>query len=95
MSTIKIHNKRQLTIPKIIFDDLGLKEGDYVEITRRQDFIMIKPKKIEEIQQVEQENKWIESKQKLAEAAKILMTDYMTDDELTAFRSLDGEDFHV
>lgn len=31
----------------------------------------------------------------LAEAAQILLADYMTDDELTAFTALDGEPFHA
>jgi antitoxin MazE len=48
MSTIKIRSKRQLTIPKIIFDDLGLKDGDYLEITRSKNRIVIKPMKIDQ-----------------------------------------------
>ena len=46
MSTIKVRTKRQITIPKTIFNDLGLKEGDYVEIIRSKNRIVIKPKKI-------------------------------------------------
>ncbi|MDQ1317672.1 MAG: antitoxin PrlF [Candidatus Poribacteria bacterium] len=46
MSTIKVRTKRQITIPKTIFNDLGLKEGDYVEIIRSKNQIVIKPKKI-------------------------------------------------
>lgn len=45
MSTIKVRTKRQITIPKTIFNDLGLKEGDYVEIVRSKNSIIIKPKK--------------------------------------------------
>ncbi len=42
-------------------------------------------------------NKQIEQHQKsqLADAAKALLADYETDAELTAFTSLDGEDFHA
>jgi CHASE3 domain sensor protein len=36
-----------------------------------------------------------ERKQKLAEAANMLLADYMSDEDLTAFKSLDCEDFHV
>jgi len=36
-----------------------------------------------------------ERKQKLTEAANMLLADYMLDEELTAFKSLDCEDFHV
>jgi AbrB family looped-hinge helix DNA binding protein len=46
ISTIKVRTKRQITIPKTIFNDLGLKEGDYVEIIRNKNRIVIKPKKI-------------------------------------------------
>jgi AbrB family looped-hinge helix DNA binding protein len=46
MSTIKVRTKRQITIPKAIFNDLGLKEGDYVEIIHNKNQIVIKPKKI-------------------------------------------------
>jgi len=48
MPTIKVRTKRQITIPKAIFNDLGLKEGDYVEIIRNKNRIVIKPKKIDE-----------------------------------------------
>lgn len=48
MSTIKVRNKRQITIPKTIFDGLGLKEGDYVEITRSKRRIVIEPKKMDD-----------------------------------------------
>ncbi len=46
MLTAKIRNRRQLTIPKGILEDLGLIEGDYVEITRNKGRIVIKPKKV-------------------------------------------------
>ena len=36
-----------------------------------------------------------ERKQKLAKAANMLLADYMLDEDLTAFKSLDCEDFHV
>jgi hypothetical protein len=36
-----------------------------------------------------------ERKQSLVKAANILLADYTSDDELTAFKSLDCEDFHV
>jgi predicted DNA-binding ribbon-helix-helix protein len=34
-------------------------------------------------------------KLRLAAAAKALLNDYTTDEELTAFTALDGEDFHA
>ena len=46
MPIVRIHTNRQVTIPKSIFDEAGLQEGDFVEVTRRQDRIMIKPKKL-------------------------------------------------
>ena len=33
--------------------------------------------------------------EQLAEAANALLSDYQTDDDLTAFTSLNGEDFHA
>jgi AbrB family looped-hinge helix DNA binding protein len=45
MSTIKVRSKRQITIPKTIFNDLGLREGDYVEIIRSKNHIVIRPNK--------------------------------------------------
>jgi predicted DNA-binding ribbon-helix-helix protein len=41
-------------------------------------------------QQIEQRQK-----SKLAAAAKALLEDYTTDEELLAFTALDGEDFHA
>jgi len=48
MPTIKVRSKRQVTIPKAIFDGLGLKEGDCVEITRSKSHIVIKPRKTDD-----------------------------------------------
>ena len=46
MPIVKIRTNRQVTIPKSVFDEAGLQEGDFVEVTRSQDRIMIKPKKL-------------------------------------------------
>jgi hypothetical protein len=48
-----------------------------------------------DFQQTEQERKVSNTKQRLKQAAKELLADYMSDDELTAFNALDGEDFHA
>jgi AbrB family looped-hinge helix DNA binding protein len=46
-STItKIGQRRQVVIPKDVFDELGLKEGDFVEVTRARGSVVIKPKKL-------------------------------------------------
>lgn len=42
----KIGQRRQVVIPKEIFDDLGLAVGDYVELERVQGTVVIKPKKL-------------------------------------------------
>jgi len=34
-------------------------------------------------------------RKKLAKAARVLLKDYQSDDELTAFTALDGEDIHA
>lgn len=46
MPIVKIRQNRQVTIPKTIFEELGLKEGDFVEVTRSNDRVIIKPKKL-------------------------------------------------
>jgi AbrB family looped-hinge helix DNA binding protein len=46
-STIgKIGQRRQVVIPKGLFDELGLREGDLVEVTRTKRAVLIKPKKL-------------------------------------------------
>jgi len=44
MPIVKIRTNRQVTIPKKIFEELGLKEGEYVEVTRRGKTVVLKPK---------------------------------------------------
>lgn len=46
-STItKIGQRRQVVIPKAVFDELGLQAGDVVEVTRSRGTVVIKPKKL-------------------------------------------------
>jgi AbrB family looped-hinge helix DNA binding protein len=42
----KIGQRRQVVIPKDIFEALGLKTGDFVEVTQVKRTVVIKPKKI-------------------------------------------------
>jgi AbrB family looped-hinge helix DNA binding protein len=42
----KIGQRRQVVIPKEIFDDLGLEVGDYVEVQQVKGTVVIKPKKL-------------------------------------------------
>ncbi len=44
MPIAKIRTNRQVTIPKAVFDELGLKEGEYVEVTLKEKTIVLKPK---------------------------------------------------
>jgi len=46
MPIVKIRTNRQVTIPKIISDSLGLKEGDFVEVTSNGSDIVIRPKRL-------------------------------------------------
>ncbi len=50
MSIVKIRTNRQVTVPKVIFDELGLKEGDFVEVSRRGENIVIKPKRLVDVE---------------------------------------------
>ena len=46
MSVVKIRTNRQVTIPKKIFDEMGLREGEYIEVVRSENHIVLKPKKL-------------------------------------------------
>jgi AbrB family looped-hinge helix DNA binding protein len=46
MPIVKIRTNRQVSVPKVIFDDLGLKEGDFVEVNRQGSDIVIRPKRL-------------------------------------------------
>jgi len=49
----------------------------------------------EDLQQGEERSILAGKRRQLAIAAEALLPDYMTDTELTAFTSLDGEDLHA
>ena len=49
MNVVKIRTNRQVTVPKVIFDELGLKEGDFVEVSRNGQNIVIKPKRLVDV----------------------------------------------
>jgi AbrB family looped-hinge helix DNA binding protein len=42
----RLGQRRQVVIPKGICDELGIRQGDFVEVTRRKDHVVIKPKKL-------------------------------------------------
>jgi AbrB family looped-hinge helix DNA binding protein len=42
----KLGQRRQVVIPKEICEELGLLEGDFVEVTRQGGAIILKPKKL-------------------------------------------------
>lgn len=46
MAISKVGQRRQVVIPKEICEDLGLKEGDYVEVKESKGIVLIKPKKL-------------------------------------------------
>lgn len=43
MPIVKLSTNRRVTIPKSIFDALGLREGQLVEVTRKNGVVVIKP----------------------------------------------------
>jgi AbrB family looped-hinge helix DNA binding protein len=45
-SLSKVGHHRQVVIPKSVFDELGLREGDLVEVTRTRNGALIRPKKL-------------------------------------------------
>ena len=48
----KIGQRRQVVIPKEIFDALGLHTGDFVEVTQVKRTVVIKPKKLVDAEDV-------------------------------------------
>lgn len=49
----------------------------------------------EDLQYIEMPSSQVSKSQRLAHAAKALLKDYSTDNELKAFTALDSEDFHA
>ncbi|MBI3460482.1 AbrB/MazE/SpoVT family DNA-binding domain-containing protein [Candidatus Acetothermia bacterium] len=43
---VKIRTNRQVSIPKVIFDDLKLEEGEFVEVKKMNGGVFFKPKKL-------------------------------------------------
>ena len=52
MPVSKLGQRRQVVIPKAICDELGLQEGDFVEVTRADGRVIIKPKKLVDADEV-------------------------------------------
>jgi AbrB family looped-hinge helix DNA binding protein len=48
----KIGNRRQVVIPKDIFDELGLEIGGFVEVQKVKGTVVIKPKKLVDAEEV-------------------------------------------
>jgi AbrB family looped-hinge helix DNA binding protein len=42
----RLGQRRQVVIPEGICNELGIRQGDFVEVTRRKDHVVIKPKKL-------------------------------------------------
>jgi AbrB family looped-hinge helix DNA binding protein len=68
MELVKIQNKYQITLPKAVRDSLGLKVGDYIEIDKSGERIVLKPVSvISKVQKYFHTTKW---QKKEAEADK-------------------------
>jgi AbrB family looped-hinge helix DNA binding protein len=52
MSISKLGQRRQVVIPKEICDELGLREGDFVEVSRAEGQVILKPKKLVDVDDV-------------------------------------------
>lgn len=46
MPIVKVGRSRQVTIPKKIFEEMGLEPGDYLEVEQEDDKIVLHPKKL-------------------------------------------------
>jgi AbrB family looped-hinge helix DNA binding protein len=52
MPISKLGQRRQVVIPREICDELGLQEGDFVEVTSMEGNVVIKPKKLVDADEV-------------------------------------------
>ena len=52
MPISKLGQRRQVVIPKEICDELGLKEGDFVEVTSVEGKVVIKPKRVVDVDDI-------------------------------------------
>ncbi|MBM3745587.1 MAG: AbrB/MazE/SpoVT family DNA-binding domain-containing protein [Acidobacteria bacterium] len=48
----RIGQRRQVVIPKPVFESLGLQEGDFVEVSTDRRLIILKPKKLVDAEDV-------------------------------------------
>ncbi len=46
MPLVKVTRSRQVTIPKQLFEALKLQQGDYIEITREGEHLVLRPKAV-------------------------------------------------
>jgi len=46
MSISRLGQRRQVVIPKDVCEELGLQEGDFIEVTKAKGAVVIKPKKL-------------------------------------------------
>lgn len=46
MPIVKVGRSRQVTIPKKLFEELQLEEGDYVEVELKRDQLILTPKEL-------------------------------------------------
>ena len=46
MPIMRLGQRRQVVIPKEICEELNLQEGDFVEVTKAEGMVVIKPKKL-------------------------------------------------
>lgn len=52
MPVSKVGQRRQVVIPKAICEELGLKEGDFVEIKKVKQSVVIKPKTLVDLEDI-------------------------------------------
>jgi len=67
MPVVRVGRSRQVVIPKVIWDQLGLEAGDYFEVELEEDRIVFIPKKL-----VSKEELWYWSREGQAEINQAL-----------------------
>ena len=52
MTVSRLGQRRQVVIPKEVCEELGLQEGDFVEVTSAQGVVVIRPKRLVDLDDV-------------------------------------------
>ena len=84
MPISKLGQRRQVVIPKEICEELGLQEGDFVEVTSTKGLVIIKPKKVVDADEILTSAQRAVIDKRLAEAEEDIKADRVSGPFATA-----------